>query len=239
MKRETWQVKWRPKYRGRKRGGLLLLWSRRDDQIFDTSHPPCTRHCWGSNLCPLAAFDTLRHYVNSSTQQRRAFLGTSACRTDTRKGQSSRYNAAGANVLGLAHTLLPGGGAIFVEHVQVCDTVEGGQRSVTEKQRRDTIVITSAVYLARPQEKLASTLDWPWFWQCYENLIFMLYTVYEYGGSYCDYLSLFWFYGQFERVKGIIWWLVGRHLEWHFLNLILGLAWFYLRYSSIKHFCKS
>ena len=168
MKRETWQVKWRPKYRGRKRGGLLLLWSRLDDQIFDTSHPPCTRHCWGSNLCPLAAFDTLRHYVNSSTQQRRAFLGTSARRTD-RKGQSSRYNAAGANVLGLAHTLLPGGGAIFVEHVQVCDTVEGGgQRSVTGEQRRDTIVITSAVYLARPQEKLARTSDWPWFGRCLE-----------------------------------------------------------------------
>ena len=53
-----------------------------------------------------------------------------------------------------------------MEHVQVCDRVVevgregGGQRSVTGKQqRRDTIVITSAVYLARPQEKLESTSD--------------------------------------------------------------------------------
>ena len=46
----------------------------------------------------------------------------------------------------------------------------GRRTAKCDKQRRDTIVITSAVYLARPQEKLAWTSDWPWFGRCFEVL---------------------------------------------------------------------
>ena len=47
-----------------------------------------------------------------------------------------------------------------MEHVQVCDTLrEEEEDAKCDRQRRDTIVITSAVYLARPQEKLACALD--------------------------------------------------------------------------------
>ena len=64
----------------------------------------------------------------------------------------------------------------------------------------------------------------------------MPYTEYEYGSSYCDYLSLFWFYGQFnngERDNMVDGWKTFI-LEIHFLNLItgLGLALFEVQFNQ-------